>query len=50
MDAGVLEFLTTSTPFVAIAVMALLVAVNPCPLATVISSLLYLTSSPTLHQ
>lgn len=46
MNSTILEFIPTSTPFVAVVVMALLVAVNPCPLATVISSLLYLTGRP----
>lgn len=43
MQANFLELLTSSTPFVAVVVMAILVAVNPCPLTTVVSSLLFLT-------
>lgn len=43
MQADLLALVTSSTPFVAVVVMALLVAINPCPLATVVSSLLFLT-------
>lgn len=35
--------LSSSTPFVAVMIMALLSAINPCPLATIVSSILYLT-------
>ena len=41
MQADLLALVTGSTPFVAVVVMALLVAINPCPLATVVSSLLF---------
>ena len=47
MQADILALVTSSTPFVAVAVMALLVAINPCPLATVVSSLLFLTGQQT---
>lgn len=47
MQADILALVTSSTPFVAVAVMALLVAINPCPLATVVSSLLFLTGRQT---
>ena len=47
MQADLLALVTSSTPFVAVAVMALLVAINPCPLATVVSSLLFLTGRQT---
>ena len=47
MQADLLALVTSSTPFVAVVVMALLVAINPCPLATVVSSLLFLTGRQT---
>ena len=47
MQADLLALVTSSTPFVAVVVMALLVAINPCPLATVVSSLLFLTGQQT---
>lgn len=43
MQSDLLALVSGSTPFVAVGVMALLVAINPCPLATVVSSLLFLT-------
>lgn len=50
MQADLLALLTGSTPFVAVVVMALLVAINPCPLATVVSSLLFLTGRHTSRR
>ena len=50
MQADLLALVTSSTPFVAVVVMALLVAINPCPLATVVSSLLFLTGRQTNRQ
>ena len=47
MQADLLALVTSSTPFVAVVVMALLVVINPCPLATVVSSLLFLTGRQT---
>lgn len=47
MQSDLLALVTSSTPFVAVVVMALLVAINPCPLATVVSSLLFLTGRQT---
>lgn len=47
MQSDLLALVTSSTPFVAVVVMALLVAINPCPLATVVSSLLFLTGQQT---
>ena len=50
MQADLLALVTGSTPFVAVVVMALLVAINPCPLATVVSSLLFLTGRQTSRR
>jgi len=50
MQADLLALVTGSTPFVAVVVMALLVAINPCPLATVVSSLLFLTRRQTSRR
>ena len=50
MQANLLALVTSSTPFVAVVVMALLVAINPCPLATVVSSLLFLTGRQTSRR
>lgn len=50
MQADLLALVTSSTPFVAVVVMALLVAINPCPLATVVSSLLFLTGRQTSRR
>ena len=50
MQANLLALVTSSTPFVAVVVMALLVAINPCPLATVVSSLLLLTGRQTSRR
>lgn len=50
MQANLLALITSSTPFVAVVVMALLVAINPCPLATVVSSLLFLTGRQTSRR
>ena len=50
MQANLLTLVTSSTPFVAVVVMALLVAINPCPLATVVSSLLFLTGRQTSRR
>ena len=50
MQANLLALVTGSTPFVAVVVMALLVAINPCPLATVVSSLLFLTGRQTSRR
>ena len=50
MQADRLALVTGSTPFVAVVVMALLVAINPCPLATVVSSLLFLTGRQTSRR
>ena len=47
MQSDLLALVSGSTPFVAVVVMALLVAINPCPLATVVSSLLFLTGRQT---
>ena len=50
MQADLLALVSGSTPFVAVVVMALLVAINPCPLATVVSSLLFLTGRQTSRR
>lgn len=50
MQADLLALVTGSTPFVTVVVMALLVAINPCPLATVVSSLLFLTGRQTSRR
>ena len=50
MQANLLTLVTSSTPFVAVVVMALFVAINPCPLATVVSSLLFLTGRQTSRR
>ena len=50
MQAELLALVSGSTPFVAVVVMALLVAINPCPLATVVSSLLFLTGRQTSRR
>ena len=50
MQADLLALVTSSTPFVAVVVMALLVAINPCPLATEVSSLLFLTGRQTSRR
>lgn len=50
MQSDLLALVSGSTPFVAVVVMALLVAINPCPLATVVSSLLFLTGRQTSRQ
>ena len=50
MQSDLLALVTGSTPFVAVVVMALLVAINPCPLATVVSSLLFLTGRQTSRR
>lgn len=50
MQSDLLALVSGSTPFVAVVVMALLVAINPCPLATVVSSLLFLTGRQTSRR
>ena len=50
MQSNLLALVSGSTPFVAVVVMALLVAINPCPLATVVSSLLFLTGRQTSRR
>lgn len=50
MQSDLLALVSSSTPFVAVVVMALLVAINPCPLATVVSSLLFLTGRQTSRR
>ena len=50
MQSDLLALVSGSTPFVAVVVMALLVAINPCPLATVVSSLLFLTGQQTSRR
>lgn len=50
MQSDLLALVSGSTPFVAVVVMALLVAINPCPLATVVSSLLFLTGWQTSRR
>ena len=50
MQSDLLALVSVSTPFVAVVVMALLVAINPCPLATVVSSLLFLTGRQTSRR
>lgn len=50
MQSDLLALVSGSTPFVAVVVMALLVAINPCPLATEVSSLLFLTGRQTSRR